>query len=292
MRNEIDTNTIKILVCCHKTCELPNDDIFLPIQVGSAISNVDLGIQRDDKVNGEPCDNISAKNKSYCELTAMYWAWKNIKKIYPSLLYIGINHYRRYFFDSTSVLKDLYIKPTNEVTKYKLNNKKLWKELKSGYTIISKKRHYLYPLYVDYSLCHVADDLRLLLEVIKQVSPDYVRDFNRVLMCNNKLAPYNMTIIKWDYFSSYCTWLFPILNEVERRINISNYSEKQQRIFGYMSERLFNVWLVHNNVKIKELPVIQFVDDKKELSFIYYAIGYFRSQFSMLFLKPRRTPRF
>ena len=54
---------IKILVCCHKKCELPTDDIFFPIQVGAARSNIDLHIQRDDQLNGSTCDNISIKNK-------------------------------------------------------------------------------------------------------------------------------------------------------------------------------------------------------------------------------------
>lgn len=101
MKDKITLNkdNCKILICCHKPCELPPDPdgLFLPVQVGAAISDVDLGMQRYDQVNGEPCDNISAKNKSYCELTALYWAWKNIKKIYPNLEYIGLNHYRRYF---------------------------------------------------------------------------------------------------------------------------------------------------------------------------------------------------
>ena len=88
----------KIMVCCHKACELPQNDegLFLPIHVGAAISDLDLKMQRDDQVLGQPCDNISAKNKSYCELTALYWAWKNIKKVYPNLEYIGLCHYRRF----------------------------------------------------------------------------------------------------------------------------------------------------------------------------------------------------
>ena len=37
-------------------------------------------------------DNISFKNKSYCELTTQYWAWKN-----QTADYYGFCHYRRYF---------------------------------------------------------------------------------------------------------------------------------------------------------------------------------------------------
>ena len=102
-KESLDDSKIKILICCHKPSELPEDGIFLPIHCGKAISSVDLGIQGDNEVNGQPCDNISDRNETYCELTAMYWAWKNIKKIYPDIEYIGLNHYRRYFdFDHIS----------------------------------------------------------------------------------------------------------------------------------------------------------------------------------------------
>ena len=75
----LDDSKIKILVCCHKPCELPQNKVFLPIHVGAALSDVNLGIQRDDQFNGVPCDNISDKNRSFCELTGLYWAWKNLK---------------------------------------------------------------------------------------------------------------------------------------------------------------------------------------------------------------------
>ena len=78
---------IKILVATHKTYWMPEDEIYLPIQVGCAINSNDLGYARDDSG-----DNISSKNKNYCELTGLYWAWKNLDADY-----IGLAHYRRHF---------------------------------------------------------------------------------------------------------------------------------------------------------------------------------------------------
>ena len=65
---------VKILVCCHKPDKWLSDDVYIPIHCGKAVSKVNLGIQGDDTG-----DNISTKNPNYCELTAMYWAWKNLK---------------------------------------------------------------------------------------------------------------------------------------------------------------------------------------------------------------------
>lgn len=274
---DIDSSKIKILICCHKQCELPKDDIFLPIQVGAAISDIDLGMQRDDQVNGMPCDNISAKNKSYCELTALYWTWKNIKKLYPDLEYIGVNHYRRYFnFDKSHGIRDCYNLTENKCKTYHLNIKKLSKDLKKNKTIIAKKKLYPYSLKTDYSACHCSEDIKTLGKIIEDFYPNYKYAFDNVLGLNNALAPYNMTVIRWDYFCEYCEWLFTTLFEAEKRINITNYNDTQKRIFGYMSERLFNVWLFHNNIKTVEYP-INWYTDKTQTSLHNYLLQKYRN---------------
>ena len=78
---------IKLLVAMHKAYCLPEDAVYAPIQVGGVhIPGMENAL-RDD--TGE---NISNKNKSYCELTALYWGWKNLQADY-----LGLVHYRRYF---------------------------------------------------------------------------------------------------------------------------------------------------------------------------------------------------
>ena len=82
-------NKVKILVACHKPAKVYQDDVYKPIQVGKALHpDLDLGYITD--ATG---DNISSKNGNYSELTAQYWAWKNLKDVE----YIGLCHYRRYF---------------------------------------------------------------------------------------------------------------------------------------------------------------------------------------------------
>ncbi len=93
---------IKILVATHKKYDMPSEDIYLPIHVGRE-GKEDLGYQGDNQ--GE---NISLKNSNYCELTGLYWAWKNLQ-----CDVIGLSHYRRYFTDKSKF----------EVAKNK-NNKK------------------------------------------------------------------------------------------------------------------------------------------------------------------------
>ena len=87
MYNKLEKHKVfKILVACHKKTKTPFESVYLPIQVGAA-GNDPIGFARDD--NG---DNISDKNPMYCELTGLYWAWKNL-----SCDYLGLVHYRRYF---------------------------------------------------------------------------------------------------------------------------------------------------------------------------------------------------
>lgn len=280
-------NNLKILICCHKQSVLPDniDNVFLPIQVGASISDSNLGIQRDDQVNGELCENISNKNKSYCELTALYWAWKNIRKIYPTVEYIGLNHYRRFFnFDSPSA-HDWNRKSVNDVVNYKINYQALSKLLGKNIGVMAKKKIYPYSLAVDYSVSHVSDDLRVLGDIIKTHHNDYYPAFVKYFYCNNKLSHFNMFIWKYDDFVKYCEWLFDILFEAERRIDISNYSSVQTRIWGYMAERLLNVYVEKNAMKMKFLPVNVY-NDTKESNFKYWA-NRLRYNISFILSKPK-----
>lgn len=259
---------IKILVASHKPGYVYCDDIYTPIQVGKELSPYNI----ENMIGDNTGDNISTKNPMYCELTALYWAWKNLKGID----YIGLCHYRRYFdfhkqipsYSPHTYLKTKDIESINYSIPLKVT-----KELKDGKIIISKHQTGRESLYTQYCLKHISDDLRTLQETVKsETDPRYIQAFKKV-MRNNKFSPYNMFIMPWPEFEKYCTWLFSILKNVEAKIDTSHYNNIQKRIYGYMAERLINIYIEANNLKTKEYPIISFIDDdsyKNVSRFEYY----------------------
>lgn len=237
------SSLVKILVCCHKPCNLPKSDLFLPVQVGKEIADSNLEMQGDNEINGKLCDNISGKNKSYCELTAMYWAWKNIRKLYPDLIYIGLCHYRRFFcLSDNSSYKYSRLADDCLLTKDRII------DILNGHDIIiGSKKHLKFSLGVDYCISHNRFDLELLKNVVKELHPDYIRAFDDVFT-GNTFSPYNMFVLPIEEFELYCEWLFSILSNLENIIDISKYNDYQRRIFGYMAERLLNVYVRKNNL--------------------------------------------
>ena len=68
---------------------------------------------------------------------------------------------------------------------------------------------------------------------------------------------FNMFIGKKTIVDHYCKRLFDILFELEKRINTTSYDNYQKRVFGFLAERLFNVWVLYNsNLKIAYYPFV------------------------------------
>ncbi|MEG1865152.1 MAG: DUF4422 domain-containing protein [Alistipes sp.] len=253
-----------ILVCAHKKDACLTNAPYLPIQVGKTLSKVDLGFQGDDTG-----DHISAKNRNYCELTAHYWAWKNLGEAD----YVGLNHYRRYFdFESCA--------PTNvkTVTTAAFFDKEHaapdMDALFARYDMVmARPKIYACNLYTDYCHCHIESDLEVLRQVVAAKYPTYIKSFDRVFFDNNRLSHFNMFILPRAQFDAYSAWLFDILFEVERRIRISD-DPVQARVFGYMSERLLMVYAQANRLRVCYKPVLM-VDDKKRkglLKYLFHAV--------------------
>jgi hypothetical protein len=232
--------SIKVVIATHKEYDMPDDQMYLPLQVGKVYSSQDL------YTGDNTGDNISRKNPNYCELTAMYWAWKNLDADY-----IGLAHYRRHF-----CVDRIFLGPTKDKKHKILTNEKA-EELLSHYdAILPKKRHYwIETLASHYNHSHYSRDLEATRRIIADFCPAYLPAFDLVM--NRRSAHmFNMMIMRKDLFHVYSRWLFNILFRLEKRIDISGYSAYEARVFGFISELLLDVWLTVNSVHYVEMPVM------------------------------------
>jgi hypothetical protein len=250
----------------------------MPVQGGKTISDIDLGIQGDD--TGE---NISAKNPYYCELTELYWAWKNLKNVD----YIGLCHYRRYFKFSSLPFRGLITCPVDKFLTMQDTTFNLNKHLGKHDIVMAKPSIYPHSLVVDYALWHHSDDYRLLKGIVHDSFPKYYDSFCYVMERNNKLPHYNMFITRWGVFDDYCKWLFAVLGEVEKSIDYAKYTAYQARVLAFMAERLLCVYVFKNNLNVKYYPLIM-LSDKEEVqsSSIKNMIFIYKANISFLFSQP------
>ena len=228
---------IKILVATHKKYWMPEDEVYLPIHVGKE-GKQDLGYIGDNTGN-----NISIKNSNYCELTAIYWAWKNLEADY-----IGLVHYRRYFTKHN--LRKCETKKQDILTKNDFEN--ILKDV--DIIVPDKRKYYIETIRSHYNHSYYEKDLNETENIIKEIYPEYSIAFNKVM--NRTWAHmFNMFVMRKDYFNEYCEWLFTILFELEKRIDISSYTVMEARVFGFISELLLDVWLETKQIRYKEVNV-------------------------------------
>lgn len=228
---------IKIAVACHKSYWMCQDRIYHYVEAGAALHSSPLpGMERD--CTGE---QISARNETFCELTALYWAWKNW-----DCRYIGLCHYRRFFAARRFGRKQDRI----------LKREELERLLDSADVILPKKRNYwIETNYSQYVHAHHEEDLITLRSVLAEHCPEYLPAFDNN-MRQTSGHRFNMFIMRKEIADAYCDWLFDVLFALEKKLDISQYDAVSRRVFGYVAERLIDTWIDTNDVHYCELPVV------------------------------------
>lgn len=241
-------DNIKLLIACHKQSDVPDSDLYLPVHVGAS-GKESIGFQRDD----EGC-NISTKNPVYCELTGLYWAWKNLKYDY-----LGLVHYRRYF----TVKSKLYQKQHGQL-KSVITREELQPLMTKYRVLVPKKRnYYIETVYNHYSHTFSEEQLKQTRNILEERYPDYLPSWETV-MKGTTIYIFNMFIMDRDLTDRYCSWLFDILEQLEKVVDISNLTAFEKRYAGRISERLFNIWL---DYQIKNGYIAK--EDIHELPYLY-----------------------
>jgi len=216
---------VKMFVITHKKASIPLVKGYNTLLVGAAGKDIDCFDYRDDVG-----DNISPKNNNYCELTGIYWIWKNV-----TADIVGICHYRRYFTRfgiSSNPKRFLQI---DEI-----------ESLFSKYDVIMPRKLWYFGSIKDI-VKHAPNkhDLKELNEAIQMICPDYLEDYQKFI---NQRSAYlfNMCIMKKMDFDNYCKWLFDIMDYIELNHDMNCEDQYRQRLFGFLSERLIYVWIEHN----------------------------------------------
>lgn len=228
---------IKILIAAHKKYWMPKDPVYVPLHVG-AEGKTDLGYTKDNTG-----DNISVQNPNFCELTGLYWAWKNL-----DAGYIGLVHYRRYF--TRKEVRNI------DAKKYQILTGTEWEELLTQCPVVvaDKRKYYIESNRSHYNHAHHREGLDIVEQIIQEKYPQYMDAFHTVM--NRTWAHmFNMFVMRRDLYDAYCQWMFDILFTLEKELDISAYDTYEARVYGFISELLLDVWLETNHITYHEQNV-------------------------------------
>lgn len=188
-------------------------------------------------------DHISGKNASYCELTALYRLWKSGEGDC-----LGLCHYRRYFAPCRFGDKRQRI----------MTPKQAEQLMAEADVLLPVKRNYFIQSgYDQYAHSHHVQDLTVTEQVLAEMEPRYAEAFHRSLSRTSGHR-FNVLLMRRGPFMAYCQWLFGVLAKVEDRLDTTGYTPSDLRVFGYLGERLLDVWLLTDGsgLRVKECPVV------------------------------------
>lgn len=269
-RESYEQQPVRIFVSAHKNVDLFDSSVLQPVQVGAAQAGQRFELMYHD----DEGDNISHLNPLYCELTAQYWAWKNV-----DAPYLGFCHYRRYFdFSATrhaenewGEVMDDYIDEAAQRA-YALDDEAIIRAVE-GFDVITTeikdlrrfpgsdntplKQYKAAPYLHD-------DDLIRSFAILEDLHPEYKQDVEEFANGNHSCFC-NMFIMRKELFDAYCAWLFPILERFVETTDMSLYSHEALRTPGHLSERLFNIYYRHHlrtgaNWKTKQVQCVHFTN--------------------------------
>ena len=232
-----------IFVISHRTLPAKLEIPFIPLYVGAEATAANQNELCDNRG-----DNISELNPYFCELTGLYWVWKNLIPTLKADELVGFCHYRRFFspngkiekFDEirngeidrlTCLLQDASIdvilpeQTSFPIKQHWFSLSKRLKKVKFPWQKLS--------LIEQYGLEHNLSDILLAVDLLPQ---PHMLNFQKYLEVE-QFAPFNMFITSSDNAKYYFELLFPWLFELQKNIDLTSRTPYQSRDFGFLAER-------------------------------------------------------
>lgn len=269
---EIRTDAdIAVYVSMHKRSYIPEDNRYIvPIQVGAAIAEERFsGMIHDDDAR----DNISDKNKMYCEMTSQYHVWKNIR----DKDYYGFWHYRRYFsFNEAEQDNEWGIVAHPVLNEESLrasliDEEHLLSACHSADIIVPRKWHCVeegreMTIYDHWCKHFNKFDIDTTLKIILKKYPDYYDAAMDVLHSTSAIFC-NMFIMDREHFEEYSRFCFDVLFEAEQLICQDTYNIEEYRTLGHIGERLLAIYVTYiemkyPNARVKYVGRVQYGDTR------------------------------
>jgi len=269
-RNSAD-RPIRLFASAHKRVRSFDSSIIDMVQVGSK-----LACERFwEMLHDDGGANISDLNPYYCELTAQYWAWKNV-----DAEYVGFCHYRRYFNFSgkrypENAWGEIMDSFQNEgiQEKYGLTDEAIRNAIE-GFDVVTTEFKDLrsfpegFPTPAEqwYAAPALLDkDPQVMMDILAKQHPDYLEDANEFFN-GHRSCFCNMYVMRKSIFDDYCAWLFPLLDEFMAVTDYTNYSQEAMRTPGHLAERLFNIYYLHQmrtdgSWKVKQVQCVHLMDE-------------------------------
>lgn len=232
---DISEKDVVIYVVTHKDYGVKSDNLYRPICVG--------GYNHEGYESENVGENIAHLNAKINECTALYWIWKN-----TSHEYVGLNHYRRYFYNSSMKNTGNYL------------DRETIQMLLEDYDIILPETHPMSAGKREIDRLRTTMDenafeqgYELVRKAIAKNQPDYLQAFDDVMNGHNIFAC-NMFVTKREVLNAYCEWLFSFVIEAAEAVEVKEYDNYSKRVIGFIAERMWTVWLRKQRLKIKEMP--------------------------------------
>lgn len=237
---------IRIYIATQKPIELRAENYF-PLYVGRS----------DVEPNDATGDSISDRNKFYCELTGHYWIWKNDRQSEI----VGLCQYRRYLWlnQPPLTLCSRNFRSLDDCRQH-LDARNL-RALLDGYDIILPRRYAFSSdnIETQFVKAHRRENFDQMLRSIENTHAEYLSTAKKVFARRTAYLA-NLLIARKPLFDAYSQWLFDVLFDIERQLE---FNDANARMWGYMAERLLNVYVAHNRLRVREVPLI-FIGDEDD----------------------------
>lgn len=272
--------------------ELIDNPLYVPVRCGAVFDpKSSTNIAGDDTG-----DNISDKRMSFCEFTVQYWAWKNVDADY-----YGLCHYRRYLSfsekrfptDEFNMIHNAALLPKCKRTYGLLNTKRMRDCIQNCDVVVSEyapvkniptpdgKKETVRELWDAHdNVFFEKSSIDLMFRLIAELSPEYLQSAKEYFE-GAQHRGFNCYVMKRELFDRLCKFQFPIMFELERRLDTTGYTQTMLRTPAFIGEMLYGIFIYHlstrENWRIKEVQLAFFSSTerfKSKADFFQWQIWY------------------